>query len=371
MKIVIGLLCLFFIILFHELGHFIFAKIFGVKVESFSIGIGPWYIHKRIKGTDYRLSFIPLGGYCGLKGEKDFSKAIEQNLPYIEAEKDSMYGVHPLKRALIAFAGPFFNIFLAWISFSIIAITGYTYYSYSNQIRLADEIYPELHSAGREAGLLSGDKIVEINGKVVLNFAGIVEEISSRPNEDVEVVVERNGNKMNFTVHTDFDKKTASGKIGITAYSDVVEKFEAKRYPFFTALLQGVKETGKYMILTVKGIVNLFKGADISESISGPARTADMMGQILSSSFSENLKTGLVNLLNLIALISISLGIMNLLPVPILDGGLIIFALIEFVTRKKLSPKVLYYIQFIGLAFIAVLFLIGLFGDVKYFYRKF
>ncbi len=371
MKIIIGLFCLFFIILFHELGHFFAAKLFGVKVESFSIGIGPWYIHKKIRGTDLRLSLIPLGGYCGLKGEKDFSKALEQNLPYIEGEKDSMYGVHPLKRALIAFAGPFFNILLAWISFSIIAITGYTYYSYSNQIRLADEVYPELQSAARKGGLISGDKIVEIDGKMVSNFSDIVESISVKPDEDITIIVERNGEKINFTVHTDFDKKTSSGKIGITAFSDEVEKYESKTYSFFPALFQGVKETGKYIFLTFKGIASLFKGADLSESISGPARTADIMGQVLSSSFSESLKSGFVNLLNLLALISISLGIMNLLPVPILDGGLIIFALIEFFSRRRISPKILYYIQFVGLAFIGILFLIGLFGDVKYFLGNF
>lgn len=371
MKIIIGLFCLFFIILFHELGHFFAAKLFGVKVESFSIGIGPWYIHKKIRGTDLRLSLIPLGGYCGLKGEKDFSKVLEQNLPYIEGEKDSMYGVHPLKRALIAFAGPFFNILLAWISFSIIAITGYTYYSYSNQIRLADEVYPELQSAARKGGLISGDKIVEIDGKMVSNFSDIVESISVKPDEDITIIVERNGEKINFTVHTDFDKKTSSGKIGITAFSDEVEKYESKTYSFFPALFQGVKETGKYIFLTFKGIASLFKGADLSESISGPARTADIMGQVLSSSFSESLKSGFVNLLNLLALISISLGIMNLLPVPILDGGLIIFALIEFFSRRRISPKILYYIQFVGLAFIGILFLIGLFGDVKYFLGNF
>lgn len=371
MKIIIGLFCLFFIILFHELGHFFAAKLFGVKVESFSIGIGPWYIHKKIRGTDLRLSLIPLGGYCGLKGEKDFSKALEQNLPYIEGEKDSMYGVHPLKRALIAFAGPFFNILLAWISFSIIAIIGYTYYSYSNQIRLADEVYPELQSAARKGGLISGDKIVEIDGKMVSNFSDIVESISVKPDEDITIIVERNGEKINFTVHTDFDKKTSSGKIGITAFSDEVEKYESKTYSFFPALFQGVKETGKYIFLTFKGIASLFKGADLSESISGPARTADIMGQVLSSSFSESLKSGFVNLLNLLALISISLGIMNLLPVPILDGGLIIFALIEFFSRRRISPKILYYIQFVGLAFIGILFLIGLFGDVKYFLGNF
>ena len=112
MNIVYGFLCLFFLILFHEFGHFLAAKKFGVKVESFSIGFGPVLLHKKYKGTDYRLSLIPLGGYCGMKGEKDFQKSLEAKLDHIEAEEDSLYGIHPVKRAVIAFAGPFFNLFL-------------------------------------------------------------------------------------------------------------------------------------------------------------------------------------------------------------------------------------------------------------------
>ena len=109
MKWLYGLLCLFFLIIFHEFGHFIAAKLFGVKVESFSVGFGPVLLHKKIRGTDYRLSLIPLGGYCGLKGEKDFQNAIENGLSEIVGEPDSLYGIHPFKRALIGFFGPFFN----------------------------------------------------------------------------------------------------------------------------------------------------------------------------------------------------------------------------------------------------------------------
>ena len=119
MKWLYGLLCLFFLILFHEFGHFLAAKLFGVKVESFSVGFGPILIHKKIHGTDYRISLFPLGGYCGMKGEKDFQNAMEAKLPQIEGEKDSLYGIHPLKRALIGFAGPFFNFFFAFIAYSL------------------------------------------------------------------------------------------------------------------------------------------------------------------------------------------------------------------------------------------------------------
>ena len=141
MKWIIGLILLIFIIIFHELGHFIAAKICGVKVESFSVGFGPVLLHKKFHDTDYRLSLIPLGGYCGMKGEKDFQRAIEENLSEIPADKDSLYGIHPVKRALIGFAGPFFNFIFAFLAYSLISGIGYKFYTYSNKVIMLDEVY--------------------------------------------------------------------------------------------------------------------------------------------------------------------------------------------------------------------------------------
>lgn len=370
MRIVYGLLCLFFLIFFHELGHFIAAKLFGVKVESFSLGIGPWYLHKTIRGTDYRLSLIPLGGYCGMKGEKDFAKSLEAGLDHIEAEPDSLYGIHPLKRLLIAFAGPFFNLIFAVIAFSLINGIGYSYYSYSNKIQLADEVYPELHSAARDAGLLTGDTIIEIQGKQIENFSDLMQIITVNPDKDLKVVVLRDNEKKNFTVHTDLDKDSGAGKIGVVADQESITKYDSPRYSFFGSILHGFLDTGKYISLTFKSLGILFKGVNLTNSVSGPARVADLLGDVVQDGFSLSFRQGLVSMFNLMALISISLGIMNLLPVPVLDGGLILFAMIEFISRRKISPKVLYYIQFVGVAIIGLLFIIGLFGDIKYFMRK-
>ncbi len=372
MRIVLGLLCLCFLIFFHELGHFLAAKLFGVKVEAFSIGFGPKILHKTVKGTDYRLSCIPLGGYCAMKGEKELTKSLDAGLDYIAAEKDSLYGVHPLKRVLIAFAGPFFNLLFASFAFTVIALTGYTYYAYSNRIIVPTEIEnPGLVSPARDAGLLTGDIITKVNNKEIKDFNDLITEVSTRGGEDLLVTVNRDGTELVFTVHANLDKKTGSGKIGIMADTSTLEKKEAERYWLLPAIGQGYKQTVSSIGLTLKGITMLFKGVDLNESVSGPARIADMMGGVLKESFSDSLRSGVVNLCSFMAIISISLGVMNLLPVPILDGGLILFAFIEFVSRRKLSPKVLYYIQFIGLAFIAVLFFIGLNGDIHYFVNNF
>ncbi len=367
MKWLYGLLCLFFLILFHEFGHFLAAKLFGVKVESFSIGFGPILIHKKIHGTDYRISLFPLGGYCGMKGEKDFQNAIEAKLPQIEAEKDSLYGIHPLKRAVIGFAGPFFNFFFAFIAYSLIAGIGYKYYTYSNSILINENI---TSSVAKDAGLESGDIITSINGKVTNDFSDLIQEISVRPDEDLILTVDRNGQNLSFNLHSEMDKATGSGKIGIAADTSKILEKESKKYSFFPALGHGFLESCNSVILTIKSIGLLFKGVDLDNAVSGPARVTEMLGTTVKEGFSAGLKQGLIALLSLMAIISISLFIMNLLPIPILDGGLILIAIIEFVFHKKINPKIQYYIQFIGLAFIALLFIIGLQGDIKYFLNK-
>ena len=367
MKWLYGLLCLFFLILFHEFGHFLAAKLFGVKVESFSVGFGPILIHKKIHGTDYRISLFPLGGYCGMKGEKDFQNAIEAKLPQIEGEKDSLYGIHPLKRALIGFAGPFFNFFFAFIAYSLISGIGYKYYTYSNSILINENI---TSSVAKDTGLESGDIITSINGKVTNDFSDLIQEISVRPDEDLILTVDRNGQNLSFNLHSEMDKATGSGKIGIAADTSKILEKESKKYSFFSALGHGFLESCNSVILTIKSIGLLFKGIDLDNAVSGPARVTEMLGTTVKEGFSAGLKQGLIALLSLMAIISISLFIMNLLPIPILDGGLILIAIIEFVFHKKINPKIQYYIQFIGLAFIALLFIIGLQGDIKYFLNK-
>lgn len=367
MKWIYGLLCLFFLIIFHEFGHFLAAKLFGVKVESFSVGFGPILFHKKIHDTDFRLSLFPLGGYCGMKGEKDFQNAIEANLKEIQADKDSLYGIHPLKRALIGFAGPFFNFFFAFIAYSLIAGIGYTYKTYSNKILITDEI---TSSVAKDAGIQSGDIITKINNKKIEDFSDLLSEISSKPDEDILVTIDRDGQELLFNLHTELDKNTGSGKIGIAAdTSEILEK-ETERYSFFPAIFQGFKEACSSVALTIKGIGILFKGINLDNAVSGPARVTNMLGMTVQNGFSYGFRQGLVSLLSLLAVISISLFIMNLLPIPVLDGGLILIAIIEFVFHKKINPKIQYYIQFIGLAFIVFIFIIGLKGDIKFFLKK-
>ena len=243
MKWLYGILCLVFLIIFHEFGHFLAAKLFGVKVESFSVGFGPILLHKTIRGTDYRLSLIPLGGYCGMKGENDFKDAVEQNLKQINGEPDSLFGVHPIKRAAIGFAGPFFNFIFAVLCLSLINGIGYTYYSYSNKIILADELYEGSSTAAKRGGILTGDVITKINGKDVTDFSQIIEEVSICPDEDLFITVDRDGTELSFLVHSDMDKETGTGKIGVAADTQSLIECHTPEYNFFQAIGHGFLDT--------------------------------------------------------------------------------------------------------------------------------
>lgn len=366
MKWLYGILCLFFLILFHEFGHFVAAKIFRVKVESFSIGFGPVLFHKKIGETDFRLSLIPLGGYCGMKGEKELQTALE-NGTEITSEKDSLFGIHPLKRALVGFAGPFFNYIFSVIAFALVAGIGYSYYSYSNKIILADEKMENACTKAREAGILSGDKIIKVGNSEIESFSDLSEAISIRGGETTTIIVDRNGEILSFTAQIELDKSTGAGKLGVMAENNSLIQLHTPHYNFFQAIGQGFKESAKMIHMTFKGISVLFKGVEIKNAVSGPARVTEMLGSTVKDGFSMGAKIGFISILDLMALISISLFIMNLLPIPILDGGLILFALIEAIIKKHIPVKIQYYTQYIGLAFIALLLMLGLTGDVNYF----
>lgn len=363
MTIIYGLLLLDVLVFVHELGHFFLAKKCGVKVESFSIGMGPVLFHKEIHGTDWRISLFPLGGYCGMKGEKNASSEDE----FVVHDEDSLYGAKASFRALIGFAGPFFNLVFAFLAYSVIAWTGYTFYAAGNTVTLSTDIYPEMHSAAADAGIKTGDKILKINEKEISDFSDIYSQVAVNPDSDLEVEVQRGDEILHIKVHTDFDKSSGTGKLGVVSDPSSVQKKEAKRYSFFGGFGYGLKESFNTIKLTFKGIGLLFKGADVTESVSGPARITSMLGDTAKAGFSESFRTGLCSILEFMALISISLFIMNLLPIPILDGYLVVTSLIEAVFGIKVSPKVRNVVQYIGIALIALLFAVAMTGDIKYF----
>jgi len=436
-KILTGLIALGLVVVIHELGHFIAARFCGVEVETFSIGWGPVLLRKKMGTTEYRLSLLPLGGYCGMKGEHAFTEALEKNLDSIPAENGSFYGVHPLKRIIIAFSGPLANLLFAVIVLAFVSAAGSNYQSYTNKIVPASIYDGTAGSPIDVAGLIEGDRIVSLDNKKTENYSDIQQFVVTHPQEKIQVSYERDGKIFSTTLIPNLDPKTGSGKVGIYPYIPLVVGTVKKgsaaetdgikagdlitevngvtvsHYMQFSALLKdkpeqvaitinrngltfesklimlysdkgipesgitwktetviipgtdflnsvkgGFTETWNTLALTVKSIGLLFRGVDLGEAVSGPVRITMMIGEVAQTSF--------IGVAQLLSIICVSLFLMNLLPIPILDGGLILFSLIEIIYRKPLKPKTLYYVQFIGIAFIGFLFIFALFGDIRY-----
>ncbi len=445
-KILIGLIILSIMVFIHELGHFIAAKLCGVVVETFSIGWGPVLFKKKKGDTEYRISAIPMGGYCGMKGEKAFQQAIEEKLPAIPKKEGELYGVHPFKRIIIAFAGPFANYISAVLALAIVSAIGSSYYTSSNKIAPVYYYNEADDSPAREADLRMGDVILSINGEKTETFADIVRLIVPEAKEEVTLEIEREGQILTKKLRPKLDPKTGAGIIGFYSFipleidgvkpsssaelaglkkGDLITevngievantvdlnraldgisektaelgilrdgnkitktvnlirtengidlglkikniKVEIPGTGFFKSIVNGFVLTHKSFVLTFKSLGLLFKGVDFRQAVSGPVRITHMLGDVAAQGFKAGFLIGLSDILNFVSIISISLFIMNLLPIPILDGGLILFAFIEFIFRRQIHPKVLYYVQFIGIAFIGVVFIFALWGDIGYF----
>ncbi len=441
MKIILGLIALGIVVIIHEAGHFIAAKLCGVDVETFSVGWGPVLLRKKWRNTEYRLSLLPIGGYCGMKGESAWQKAIDENLDAIPEEEGGFYSAGALRRIIIGFAGPVANLILAFILLTIVGMQDYSFYTWENRIIPVTEtdesgaLYP-----AAAAGLEEGDRILSINGAAMNNFYDIQQYVGTRAGEKLFIEYERDGRIFTTEMTASLDKKTGLGKIGAYPFIPLVvgsvrqgssaetagiragneilavdgkpvsnhiefaaafsgkpeqvaltvkhesvtvdrtitviyrENGEAETgigwtpvsvtvpgAPFPSCILKGMQETAEMVALTLKSLTLLFKGIDLTEAVSGPVRITVMLGEAASASA--------MSFLELVAIICVSLFLMNLLPIPVLDGGVILVALIEGVSRKKIKPKTLYRIQLGGAAIIAVIFVFALFGDIRYLIR--
>lgn len=436
-QIFTGLIALGFVVLVHEAGHFIAAIACGVEVQTFSIGWGPVLLRKRFGKTEYRISAFPLGGYCGMKGEHGFAEALEKKLDHIPVENGGFYSAHPLKRILISFAGPFANLLLAVLCFSLVHSMGLTYQTYGNRIIPAPIEDDGNLSPALDAGLETGDAVLRMDGTEIHTFADLQRFVSIHPRETIELEFERNGEIKKTRITPELDTKTGAGRIGVYPYVPlVVDSVESGSAAETTGIRQGdlitsvngravshylefesifsdrpeqiqlalsrnnisltvnlvvlysddnrpitgirwqtvtVRQQGKNITnsliagfsdtlnafsLTLKSIGLLFQGVDVSDAVSGPVRITMLIGEVAQS--------GMAGVLELLAIICISLFMMNLLPIPVLDGGGILFSLAELIKRSPLKPKTLYYVQFIGIAFIALLFIVAVFGDIQY-----
>ncbi len=339
--IVLGIL-----VFVHELGHFILAKRLGVGVLTFSLGFGPKLIGKKIGETQYQISAFPLGGFVKLIGENPEEEVKEE-------DRGRSFSTQPVwKRFLIISAGPFFNFFLAVVLFSAINLLGIPYFPSK-----IGEVSPGLPA--ERAGLKKGDIILSINGEGISKWDELYKTIRNSQGRELSLKLKRNGDVLEVKVTPQsfkdkniFGEEIETFKIGIVSPKEVlIEKVNP-----FVAVGMGFTQTWQGIELTIVSVVKLIQRVIPAKTIGGPILIAQLAG--------EQARRGLLSLILFTAILSINLGVINLFPIPILDGGHFLFLGLEAVLRKPISIKKMEIAQQIGLILIILLMLFAFYNDL-------
>ncbi len=346
MGIIVALLVLSVLIFFHELGHFTAARFFGVRVDVFSIGFGKKLFTKTIGETQWSLSAIPLGGYVKMKGQDDSDPT------KISYDEDSYNVKKPWQRIIILLAGPFANFLLAFILYFAIANMG------------VPKLLPYVGTVGADtpaftAGLQKDDRLMQINGINIQYWENIGQHINDAQS-DITVIVERGEELITLQLvpkviedQNIFGEKITRRIIGISPSGKQATVY----FGFVEGLDYAWEETKKASLLIVQSVQKLITGVVGADKLGGIITIVDVTAEASSA--------GLMALFFFTALISVNLGVLNLLPIPALDGGHIMFNLYEMITGKTASEKVMMYITMVGWALLISLMMLGLYNDIN------
>jgi len=350
--IVLGIL-----IFFHEFGHFIIAKLNKVGVLKFSLGFGPSIVKKRIGETEYALSVIPLGGYVKLLGEN-----IEEDdeLTHIDPKK-SFAKKSLSSRAFIVAAGPIANLVLAFVIYTCLAWSGIP-----KLLPVVGEV--QRSSPAYSAGISRGDTIVSINGKAIELWEDISPIIhhAYKQGKPLELTVKRGSRSLRITVVPQmkatrdiFGERITRPIIGISPMG----RTKIQAYGPFEGIYWGITQSYNVLKITCIGFWKVLNGSiDIRKSLGGPIMIAQISG--------ETFKEGWLPFLSMIAFISINLGLINLLPIPILDGGHLLLLCIEWITGKPVVGKPREIAQQIGIFILTLLTLLAFYNDIIRIFSK-
>ncbi len=345
-SILVALLVISFLIFFHELGHFVAARFFGVHVERFSVGFGRALVSKTISGTRYTLSAIPLGGFVQMKGQDDSDPTKVSNDP------DSYNALAPWQRICILFAGPFANFLIAFVLYLFVAFIGV------QQLTATVGQVNEGSPAAR-AGLQKDDKIVAINNEKIVLWKDMSSAITGAEGT-LTLKIARDGTVQTIQVKPQilqtqnlFGESVKRKMIGIAPSGDTI----TTQMGAGQALAYAYDKTADAMLLIAKSIQKLIQGVVGADQIGGVVSIVQFSAQATEA--------GIVTLFMFTALISVNLGILNLLPIPALDGGHILFNLYEIIMRRPPSQQALYSLTLAGWGFLISLMTLGLYNDIN------
>lgn len=330
--VIIAIIMFLLLVTIHEFGHFIVAKLSGIKVNEFAVGMGPAIYSKEKGETLYSLRILPIGGYCAMEGEDESS-----------SDPRSYDNAPASRRFLTILAGPFMNLLLAAIIFSVVIFNTGTA---STKVGGFSE-----NSKAKEAGIEIGDQILKINDENISEFADISKVLATFYEENdkdlpVEVLVKRNDEEKSFIVKPYFEKNTAF--LGVSS--------KLRDVGFFESIGLGFKEMNKNVKMIFAILGNLFTGKLSVKALSGPVGVVKEIG--------NQANNGLMNLLYFLAYISVNLGVFNLIPFPALDGSKLVTSLYEMITKKKVNKKIEEKVTIVGFVILLSLILLVTIKDV-------
>lgn len=342
--IVLGIL-----VFIHELGHYLAARWRGVHVEAFSIGFGRPVLRWTDRvGTEWRLSWLPLGGYVKLHGqERPEEASAEARAAWQAGRTFHEKGVG--SRAIVIAAGPVANFLLAMVLFAGLFATA----GQPVMLPVVGDVQPA--SAAEKAGLQPGDRITQIDGKDVADFEALRVVVAAHPDSPLQLRVQRGDQTLTLPVTPQAREQggTRIGTLGVTSRDT-----EFHRLPIGAAMIAGVTQTWDISVQTLGGLWQMISGQRGADDLGGPLRIAQLSGQVAD--------LGIASLVSFIAVLSINLGLINLFPVPILDGGHLLFYAIEAVRGRPLPPRAMEYGFRAGFALLAALFVFATWNDLSH-----
>jgi regulator of sigma E protease len=449
MKYLIGLVGITVVVVIHEIGHLLAARANGIEVEVFSFGLGPKLWGKRVKGTEFRLSLFPLGGYCRLKGSDDLSQAlIHRQRSFTHTEEGSLFSVHPLKRAFTYLSGPIVNLLFSLLIFALLAALPHQVITTEARIATTNTyplLFGQVISPSYEAGLRNGDLVTRLGSTQIEDWEQLEALLASSSDGAETFSILRNGEQLDIPVQA-MQTSDSTFRFGLTplqatrvgsvrpATPEAAAGLRSKDHIMFvdgnavanhldlhshligktdgitlTVLRDGEEhtisftpakdETGKPVFgfslqsktkqvdaqpfrlaqgwETTKRITRQIfaalaslvqqKEAEGRSEFTGMARSALMIGDITSLGFEQNKQSGVHALLYLMGIVSISLALANSIPLPAFDGGQILIALVEWLTKRQIRPKTYYVLQLVGIGCVLIMFLLLTLTDIRHF----